>query len=157
MSENNSRLFRGPINKSRSNVEPCNKGSADCMFLSTGGGCSAESCIFDELPLVTGGSRQLTCSVCGTNKTTVSIYSGTTSFICPECQEKLKKITQDEKLCSVCKVNKVSVDQYICLECQTKLVKSIENSTCTICGANTGIGDSICSSCAEKIKVKINE
>lgn len=187
MPENTSRLFRGPKVTNKSTEEPCQKGSTDCMYLTPSGGCAAEWCIYAELPKMVSGSRELTCSVCGINKKTVSMYSGTTSYICPECQEKIKKVTPDEKLCSVCKTNKVAVDQYICIDCQTKLITVIKDpkcaicgtsvsvgeyicqscrdkiksstreSACPICGANTGIGGSICSSCASKIKEKLNE
>lgn len=157
MSENNSRMFRGPVNTIKYEVEPCQKGSTDCMYLSSGGGCSAESCIFAELPTMISSNRELTCSVCGVNKKSFSTYSGISSYICSECQEKLKKITPTEKTCSVCGVNKIAIDQYICSECQEKLIKVIGTSTCPICGASINVNESICSTCAEKIKEKINE
>lgn len=149
------RLYRPSTLKTKSSSS-CMKNSSDCMYLSNGS-CTAEWCIYEELPKITNNNRELTCYVCGKNKKTVSIYSGTTSYVCPECQEKINKITQDEKLCSVCNTNKVQVDQYICSECQEKLVKSMKNDTCCICGSSTSIGKCICDTCANKIKEKINE
>lgn len=186
MSDSKSRLFRGP-KATKEEINYCQKNSSDCVYLTSNGTCAAEWCIYAELPKMNTSARELTCSVCGENKKTVSMYSNITSYICPECQEKIKKVTPDEKLCSVCKTNKVSVDQYICTDCQTKLItvikdpkcsicgspvsvgeyvcsscknkinQSISSNDCPICGASTGIGGSICSSCASIIRSKINE
>lgn len=135
----------------------CMKGSSDCMFLTSSGGCSAEWCIFNELPKITTGGNELTCSICGKNKKTVSPYSGITSFICDECSEKIKKITPKQKPCAVCGVNNVEVDQYICSDCQQKILKTIKDTKCAICGQPVNPGEYICSTCSTKIKEKLDE
>ena len=71
----------------------CMKGSSDCQYLTESGGCSAEWCIFEELPKMINSSRELTCSICGKNKKSFSSYSGVRSYICDECNKKIKKIT----------------------------------------------------------------
>lgn len=114
------------IYKLKDGTEPCQKGAIDCMFAnSTSGGCYAEWCIFDTLPAMEFTSKELTCSICNTNKTQISTYSGQTSYICPDCKKKLHKLIKEPK--------------------------------CSICGAKTEIGESICSSCVALIKEKINE
>lgn len=135
----------------------CMKGVSDCQFLTASGGCSAEWCIFEELPSMISGSRELTCSICGKNKKTVSAYSGISSFVCDECSKKIKKITPDKKLCAVCGENEVELDQSICTTCQKDLLKTIKNLKCPICGKNINPGQSICTECSTKIKEKLNE
>lgn len=157
MSSDKGRLFRGPNLSARVADEPCQKGSSDCMYLTSSGGCAAEWCIYAELPKMVSDSRELTCSVCGVNKKSVSMYSGITSYICPQCQEKIKKITPDEKLCAVCRTNTVPVDQYICNDCQSKLVSITKDLKCPICGTSISPGQSMCDSCAQKIKEKLGE
>ena len=137
--------------------EQCQEGIDDCQYLTSSGECSAEWCVYSQLPKMVINSRELTCSVCGKNKKTFSSYSGITSYTCPECKEKLKKITKDDKLCSVCGKNTVDVDQYICTDCQQKLIKVTKNLTCAICGTSISVGESICSSCSSKIREKLNE
>lgn len=152
----NSRLYRGSKSSTTTDVEVCRKNSTDCMYLNSNGTCSAEWCIYEELPKIISTGRELTCSICGKNKKTVSIYSGITSYICEECQQKLKLITPDKKHCALCSTE-ISLDQVICTDCQKKLVDIIEEKTCPICGTPIDINQSICSSCAQKIKEKINE
>lgn len=130
--------------------------TADCMY-NVGGGCAAEWCIFNELPKMVTSSRTLTCSVCNEATKTVSIHSGITSFICEKCRTKIKKVTPDEKPCSVCGTNKVPVDQYICNDCQKKISKTIKNLSCPICGTHIEPGQSICVSCSSRIRGKLNE
>lgn len=127
----------------------------DCMY-NVNGGCAAEWCIYSELPKFVAASRIVTCSICGETTTTVSLNSGTTSWVCPKCQEKIKKVTPDERPCSICG-KMVPVDQYICTDCQKKISKTITNLTCPICGASIKPGQTMCSSCASKVRSKLNE
>lgn len=135
----------------------CRKGASDCMFSTKSGGCSAEWCIFEELPAVTSSGRELTCSICGKNKKTFSTYSGISSFVCDECSAKIKKITPDKKKCAVCGEAEIELDQSICKECQKKLLKTIKNLKCPICGKSIEPGQGICTACSIKIKEKLNE
>lgn len=117
-------MFRQKTVSAKSSSISCSKGIADCMYASNGG-CSAEWCIFEELPKMVNGSKSISCDICGSTSKTVSVYSGINSFICDDCKDKIKKIM---------KIN-----------------------NCIICGASTDTGTQICSTCASKIKEKINE
>lgn len=148
---------RSYSNKPSDNAS-CMKGISDCQFLTASGGCSAEWCIFSELPtMLNSVGKELTCSICGKNKKTVSAYSGISSFVCDECRQKIKKITPDKKVCPVCKENEIDLDQYICPTCQKNLLLTIKNNHCPICGKSILPGQYICSECSLKIKEKLNE
>lgn len=143
-------------NRAYSTPETYTCQSVDCMF-NVNGACSAEWCIFNELPAITTSSRTVTCSICGEATKSFSLMSGTTSYICSKCQEKIKKVTPDEKPCSVCSSNMVATDEYICKECQEKIAKTIKDTSCPICGSSINPGEYICKTCANKIKEKLNE
>ena len=135
----------------------CMKGSSDCQYLTESGGCSAEWCIYEELPKMINSSRELTCSICGKNKKSFSSYSGVRSYICDECNKKIKKITPDKKLCAICNTNEVELDQCICTSCQKDILSVIKNNTCPICGRSTKPGQYICTTCSAQIKEKLDE
>ena len=102
----------------------CMKGVYDCMYSTPEGGCCAEWCIYNELPSMDITSKEITCDVCQKNKKTVSIYSGTSSFICDECVEELRKLTQ-ERNCLICGVT-VKGDQ-ICPQCASLIREKLYN------------------------------
>lgn len=75
----------------KSTFNKCRKMVSECMFANqTGGGCSAEWCIFEELPKMTIETKKITCKVCGTAIKEVSIYSGYTDYICESCLKEIK-------------------------------------------------------------------
>lgn len=101
-------------------VEPCHKNSTDCMFLNkTNGMCRAEWCVFEELPEMVKINVELTCEVCNKNKTTVSVYSGETKYICDDCLDKLYKVIKDP-VCDICGTP-ISHDRSICTTCASKI------------------------------------
>ena len=95
----------------------CQKGIADCMF-NVNGDCSAEWCIFAELPDIVVGSKSISCSVCG-NTTTVSIYSGSSNYICPDCQSKIKQCIENPT-CAICGAT-VSPGVGLCGSCAERI------------------------------------
>lgn len=154
-----SKIVDPVLNKEFPDTETgCRLGRMDCQYLDSNGDCSAEWCIYEELPKIIKTDKKVTCSICGKNTKIISLYSGITEYTCPECRTKIKKITKDEKLCSVCNENKIAVDQYICTSCQKKLITYVNhNQKCSICGTSTSVGVSVCSSCSSKIREKLNE
>lgn len=75
----------------RKTVEPCMKGSTDCMFLNENGSCRAEWCIFEELPEIENLQVTINCYICNTPKT-VSAYSGERGYICKDCAAKIRAL-----------------------------------------------------------------
>lgn len=140
-------------NKSRSNSISCMKNISDCMFLGQNGSCIAEWCIFEELPTVINTTKSLTCSICNETKKTVSTFSGIGSFICDKCNEKIKKVTPDNKQCSICG-SFIKLEETICNNCKNNINKTI-NSNCVFCGTSTSNGNSICSACVDIIRNKL--
>ena len=69
----------------------CQLGTTDCMFLDDNGDCTAEWCIFSQLPKVVNTTRTITCSICGESTKNVSVYSGIKEFICPVCKQKIRE------------------------------------------------------------------
>ena len=104
----------------------CQLNIPDCEYLNSDGNCSAEWCIYSQLPKMITKSKILTCSVCKKNKTTVSTYSGITSYICPECQVKLIKVIEDKK-CPICGTN-ININESICSSCSTKIRNRLDES-----------------------------
>lgn len=116
-------MFRGPkINTKVSAGIGCSKGISDCMYAS-GGGCSAEWCIYEELPKMVSTSKELTCDICGESTKSVSVYSGINSYICDNCREKMKKIIKINN-CSICGASTEPGIQ-ICSSCSTKIKEKL--------------------------------
>lgn len=87
-----SKLINPTVSTNRNITEAgCQLGVSDCMFLDNNGNCSAEWCIFSQLPKVINTTRQITCSICGESVKNVSIYSGIKDFICPVCKQKIRE------------------------------------------------------------------
>ena len=108
--------------------EPCMKGAKDCIYAnSTSGGCYAEWCIFDQLPVIENTSKELTCMVCNENKTTVSVYSGKTDFICEDCKEKISKLIKETN-CAICGAE-IKGGQSICSYCASQIREKIYNES----------------------------
>lgn len=157
-----------------------------CMFASNGA-CTAEWCIFKELPPMSG-SRTVKCPMCG-EEATASVYSGGSFILCDKCKKKMQeatdgscivcgsKLADDEmvickecaekvndkvidasKNCTICGATLGKNEMTICHTCAEKINNDVmnPNKTCIICGASSGNSD-ICSSCAGKIREKINE
>ena len=71
--------------------EGCQLGTTDCMFLDNDGDCTAEWCIFSQLPKVINTTRTVTCSICGGSPKLVTVYSGIRDYICPTCKQKIRE------------------------------------------------------------------
>lgn len=74
----------------------CIKDVTDCMFISNNGMCSAEWCIFQELPKVIDLEKDINCIFCDKPKT-VSIYNSDSWYICDDCIRKMKEIINERK------------------------------------------------------------
>lgn len=116
----------GKTYKLKDGSEPCMKGMLNCMFSNTTGGCSAEWCVFEELPKIQSNNKKLTCDICGNNTTTVSIYSGKTSYICDECKEKINKLTEQTN-CVICGAKTEGL-QTICSYCASQIREKLNES-----------------------------
>ena len=127
----------------------------DCMYKSASGGCTAEWCIFSQLPKIVNNSKKLKCSVCGKNEKTVSVYSGISSFVCDECTEKINKVIKD-RTCPICGTS-IELEEVICSNCAGKLKEAIADRHCPICGTSISLSQTMCSSCASRIRSKLNE
>ena len=103
----------------------CMKNKPDCYYLGADGNCSAEWCIYDNLPKILKDTKLIKCAICNENTTRVSLYSNRTEFICSTCQP--------------------------------KLIRIIKNKSCPICGRGIQYYESICTTCASKIKENIYE
>lgn len=68
----------------------CSKNSTDCMYLAKNGMCSAEWCLFDELPKMIETKKEINCIICGESKE-VSIYNSDSWYICDKCIKKIKE------------------------------------------------------------------
>lgn len=103
-------------------VEPCDMDTKDCMFLNkSNGNCSAEWCIFKELPKMVRLNVKLTCEVCKSKTTTVSIYSGETKYICNECLKNIDDVINHPK-CSRCGTS-TSIGKYLCSSCIADMLR----------------------------------
>ena len=129
----------------------CSEGHSDCMF-NINGTCSAEWCIFKELPKMITTGKNVKCKVCKKNTTNVSVYSGQNEYICNDCLQKIYNIIENPK-CGICGKS-VELGESICSSCRSELESS---SKCAICGTKTSLGKSICSTCATRIRGKLNE
>lgn len=103
-----------------SNVEystdmKCSKNISDCRYISKDGKtCSAEWCIFDELPKMITEEKEIKCIICGTPKT-VSIYSGESNYICSKCEKVIERVFKNPK-CLICGAD-IEAGQYLCENC----------------------------------------
>lgn len=95
----------------------CMKNVNDCRYRSNNG-CSAEWCIYEELPKIVNENKTISCEICGVEKT-VSIYSGETSYICDDCKKQIKKILTESK-CSLCGAS-TNVGEALCSNCKNKI------------------------------------
>ena len=103
-------------------VEDCSEhiNSSDCMFRNKKTGkCRGEWCIYKELPKLVDINVELTCEVCKKNKTTVSVYSGETKYICDDCLDKLYTVIKDPT-CDICGTS-IPVNRSICTACAAKI------------------------------------
>lgn len=73
----------------------CMKNISDCMFLTKNNMCSAEWCIFEELPKMIYTEKEIKCTICNKSKT-VSVYSGKTEYICSDCVNKLNELFKEK-------------------------------------------------------------
>lgn len=97
----------------------CVKNITDCKYIAKDGKtCSAEWCIYNELPKMITEEKEINCILCDKSKT-VSIYSSESSYICPECKEIIDKIFKNSK-CQICG-NKTNPGQFICENCAIKI------------------------------------
>lgn len=102
-------------------VEPCTMNTDDCMFLDKDtGNCSAEWCIYKELPKMVRVNVKLNCEICKTNSTTVTVYSGETKYICKECLNKINSFITNTK-CNICGTDTSESGKCICNSCASKI------------------------------------
>lgn len=76
--------------KSKNSSIKCKRKIDDCMFRAVGELCSAEWCIFDELPKMLITKKTIKCVICGKSKT-VSIFNAESNYICDNCIAKIKE------------------------------------------------------------------
>ena len=81
---------------SKSDTVECMKNITDCTFISSNGKCSAEWCIFNELPKMMIIEKTIKCIICGTPKT-ISVYNCQAEYICDECKNALKELMRNER------------------------------------------------------------
>ena len=87
-------LYVNNSKKGSDGIKGCMMGSSDCMFL-VDGNCSAEWCVFSQLPKILNNTREIECMICGKEKTKVSVLSGQSIYICPKCVEKLRRLIEN--------------------------------------------------------------
>lgn len=127
---------------------------AECMF-SSNGACTAESCIFAELPPMTM-SKTAKCPMCG-EETSISPYANGEFVLCKKCKKKLQNATNGS--CIICGSGLADDETVICKKCAEKVNDRviIDSKTCIICGSSFNGTSDICVTCSAKIKEKINE
>lgn len=114
--ENNTKKIK------KKEVEACDMDTKDCMFLDKStGNCSAEWCIYKELPKMVRLNVKLTCEICKTKTTTVSIYSGETKYICDDCLKTIDNVV-NHPTCSSCGAS-TSIGKYLCQSCITAMMR----------------------------------
>lgn len=160
-------------------VRGCVRGISSCMFYSNGS-CTAVSCVWNELPEASAASRTIKCISCG-EEVSISPYQGGTFYLCDRCSKKLNNFLNGH--CMVCGTSLGDNEGGICKRCGEELnkvrelkndvkdikkivpladdvikIKNLLNArSCPICGASISNTESICSSCAARIRAKLEE
>lgn len=96
----------------------CSRLVKDCSYMDKDGKCSAEWCIYSELPAFISENKEIKCIICGKPKD-VSIYNNEAYYICDDCKEDIDKVFKNPT-CGICGA-KTNAGQSICENCAIRL------------------------------------